>query len=518
MAHAFAGAFTSSASNLNGEAGQNGPQSHLDYGLVRHGSTPGDHMTSMFPDQGRPDQGRRSASASALQQADYAGLNGVSGQQMWQAQQAEQHGNMPGGSGSDYDNFLASAGLGVKSQMPEAGGGEAGIEAMARDKGLEFLGPALQNGTIPPKRVPSVQQMLASMGRTPSSGQLAALKPYLPAGIGDGQGGRSTSQASEPLCSQPSMSSGINHFLSGQDQLNNIQTNQSTGEQCFKHVESGLTTLVANQGFKTDAANGPMAGGLGMKPMGGQPPDFAAMFANAGNLGPADFQHLLNTMAMANANGSAAPQDRVVSRPASRNSTGTPTRGNASADAQPPPTSAGQEPDQGGGCGGSAQNPESQPMSSEAPPQPAAQAPDIPKPQDPMMAATPFAAMAGSSLEDEAVHKLAQEVSASITPSSSVSTMAGQGQVAPNLFDPPFALPGGLAAQVVESSGGGLTSPGADQAATLDVNMLQQMLGGNASYNDILEAMRLQAAQQQALAQGRAQAGRPGMLPLKRIL
>jgi hypothetical protein len=447
------------------------------------------------------DPAQRTASSSALLPAEYVGLNGVSGsQQQWQPQQTHQQANLAGSRSSDYDNFLASTGLGVKSQLPQPERSQLGIDTLSRDlSGLDFLASGMQNGTLPPQKVSSMQQMLANLSRPPSSGQLPVLKPCLPVGIGDGHGGRTTPQAAD----QPPM--GASQPSAGGDAL----LGQARQEPPSKHVESGPTAIGANQGLMNDASNALLLDGgasAGIKHLVSQSSDIAALLANSGGIMPADIQQLLSNMAAANANG--------ISRPASRNATIGPPPGSVP-DGQPPVATTGTTNDQGTPQGG-------QPPHTEAPAVPLvamqeATQGEAAKPQGmPQPGVTPFAAVAGIALEDNPPVANVQDAPGS-TPSAGASTMAAPGQVAPNLFDPPFAAQGGSTGQVADPSGAALPTPvgqpevplgsGVDTAL---LQQLQQQLGGAASYNDILDFMRLHAQQQALAQQQRVQAARAG--------
>ena len=113
MSHAFANGLPSSVGNRAPDAGQSGlPQyGNPDFGLPRTGSAAGEGLNAMLGDQARRPGGMQL-------QPDF----GVAGPntQMWQ----QLSGLQQGFGGSDYDNFLASAGLGVKQQrLPQVPSG-----------------------------------------------------------------------------------------------------------------------------------------------------------------------------------------------------------------------------------------------------------------------------------------------------------------------------------------------------------------------------------------------------------
>ena len=194
MSHAFPNGLGGSAGNLASEDGHSlGQYGSSDLAQPRSGSVDG--LAAMFAEQAR-----RSAGASALQQPDL-GANGPN-QQMWQPQLHQPTGFPQGGigfGGSDYDNFLASAGLGVKSQQqqqqqqrlpPQQQQGNMGqllrgnselFAQLHQGQGLQQHLP--QNGGMLQQQqqqhhpgLTNIQAMLAGMSRTPSNGQLGPLQ------------------------------------------------------------------------------------------------------------------------------------------------------------------------------------------------------------------------------------------------------------------------------------------------------------------------------------------------------
>lgn len=492
MAHAFANGFPGMAGNLNGDLGQG---SLADFSQALHGNSAGQSMSSMYADHTR-----RSMSASTLQQADLGGnmVPGLgSAQHNWLAQQA---GSQPSGlaaHGSDYDNFLASAGLGVKSQRPQS---VPGIPPLSRgNSGMDLLASAQQNGMVPQRHSPNIPHMFANMTRAPSNGQLTAVKPYLPPGLAEDQ----------------SFSRGL------------LPQDFNASAQPPPRSDNQTPPVAAAQGHLGEAGRDAPVGDW---PLGrGNLVSHSSGLINAfpgTNLAPEDIQQLLNSMG-----NYPASMPEQISRPNSRASntgaTGAAHHASGGSVAEmlgqqqpkgsPPTASAAQgapaENPLSKGNGLDAPPPTSEPGGEGEPP-PATKAAET---EEHGMGMSAFAAVANMALDEDAPK--AQDVEDGQPPASTVSTMAGQAPLAPNLFDPSYAVPPGnstLNNPLLDPAGLATAARAQDYPGglpNLDMNamqQLQQQLGGNASYNDIMEIMRLQA-QQQALAQQRMQAARAGV-------
>ncbi len=492
MAHAFANGFPGMAGNLNGDLGQG---SLADFSQPLHGNNAGQSMSSMYADHTR-----RSMSASTLQQADL-GANMVpglgSGQHNWLAQQADTQASGLAAHGSDYDNFLASAGLGVKSQRPQS---VPGMPPLSRsNSGMDLLASAQQNGTLPQRHSPNIPHMFANMTRAPSNGQLTAVKPYLPPGLADDQ----------------SFSRGL------------LPQGFNASAQPTPRCDNQTPPVAAAQGHNGEAGRD--------APVGDWPVGRANLVSHSSglinpfpgtNLAPEDIQQLLNSMGKY-----PASMPEQISRPSSRASnagaTGAARHASGGSVAEmlaaqqprnsPPTASAAQaaptENPMSEGNGLEAPPPKSEP-GGEGKPLSATQAVEATEHE---VGVSAFAAVANVALDDDA--SKGQDGAGGQPPASTVSTMAGQAPLAPNLFDPSYAVPPGTSTlnnPLLDPASLATAARAQDYPAglpSLDMNamqQLQQQLGGNASYNDIMEIMRLQA-QQQALVQQRMQAARAGL-------
>ena len=490
MAHAFANGFPGMAGNLNGDLGQG---SLADFSQALHGNNAGQSMSSMYADHTR-----RSMNGSTLQQSDLGANMGPglgSGQHNWLAQQADSQPSGLAAHGSDYDNFLASAGLGVKSQRPQS---VPGMPPLSRgNSGMDLL--AQQNGTMPQRHSPNIPHMFANMTRAPSNGQLNAVKPYLPPGLADDQ----------------SFSRGLLPHGFNASAQPPPRSDSQTLPVAAAHGHFG------EAGRDTQGGDWPLGRGNRVSHSSG-----LNMAFPGSNLAPEDIQQLLNSMG-----NYPAGTPEQISRPSSRASNAGATGavrhasggsvGEMLAAQQPrnsPPTASAAER-------APAENPLSDGNGPEAPlpksdsgvegePPPATQAAET---AEHAAGVSAFAAVANVALDEDAAK--AQDGADGQLPASTVSTMAGQAPLAPNLFDPSYAVPPGnstLNNPLLDPASLATAARAQDYPAglpNLDMNamqQLQQQLGGNASYNDIMEIMRLQA-QQQALAQQRMQAARAGV-------
>ena len=505
MAHAFASGFPGMADNLNGDLGQS---SHSEFSQALQNNSAGQSMSSMYASDAQ-----RLLNASSMQQAEY-GANGVSGlgsiQPNWQGQQASMQPSDLNAYGTDYDNFLANNGLGVKSQRP---GPSPGMPPLSRGpSGLDLMAAGQQNGTAPQRCPPNIQQMFANMTRSPSNGQLAALKPYLPPGLSDEQSFSRGLQGGVPTAAM-------------------LPQGYSAAGQ--PPPRSDNRTPPVGAGYNGDASRDPQPGDW-PAPEGNHLVSHSSglsnAFSGAGKLAPADIQQLLNSMGKYPA---SAPEP--IGRPASRvsNAGGASASRHASGGslsemlaAQPKGSPGGASTAHDFPAGHSPPN--TQPADALPPPansEPGQEAPPPATTAGPEVEAGPglsaFAALANMALEDAPAEGVEGQ-----PPASTVSTMAGQAPLAPNLFDPSYAVPAGnanLASHLMDpaslAGGGGAArapelGPGLGGLDMTAMQQLQQQLGGNASYNDIMEAMRLNA-QQQALAQQRMQATRAGVFLLE---
>lgn len=484
MAHAFASDFPGMAGNLNGDVGQN---KHVDYSQALHGNGAVQNMSSMYADHPR-----RSVSTSVLQRAEF-GMNGVSGlpgsQQNWHPQQPQVL--EFAAQATDYDTFLANNGLGVKSQRTQP---VPGMPPLSRGSAVDFLTASQQNGTVLQRRVPNAQQMFANMTRSPSTGQLPALKPYLLPGMGDEQSVSRSLHAGVPM-----------------DAL--LPQSSPAFGQAPLHSD-----VAGSQGLNAEAGAGKHlvshSSGLNMP--------------SAGNMAAGDIQQLLNNMGMGNYPASAPEH---ISRPSSRASNaGGPVR-HASGCSTSEMLAAQHKGSPSGADPGLAGNSPPNGNVVDAPPPAVSElAPEVSAGGPATSAAeaeasagvSAFAAVANMALDDEAPKE--QETAGGQPPATTISTMAGSAPLAPNVFDPSYAVPPGnslLTNQLMDpaapaaAAGAGRAARAPELLAGISGNemammqQLQQQLGGNASYNEILEAMRLNG-QQQALAQQRLQAAGAG--------
>ena len=504
MAHAFASGFPGMADNLSGDLGQS---SHSEFSQALHNNNAGQSMSSMYANEVQ-----RSLNASSVQHAEH-GVNGVSGvgstQQNWHAQQASMQPSVLNAYGTDYDTFLANNGLGVKSQRPQV----PGMPPLSRGgSGMDLLAAGQQNGTAQQRRPPNIQQMFANMTRSPSNGQLAALKPYLPPGLSDEQAFSRGLQAGVPTAAL--LPQGYNAV--GQPPPRSDNRTPPLAPAAQDH-------------------NGEPGRDL---PPGGWPPregnhlvsqssGLSNAYSGAVKLAPSDIQQLLNSMG-----NYPASMPEQISRPASRAS----SVGGPSASRHPSGASLAEilaaQPKDSPGAASTAQDfragvspPDGQSMDG----------PPSPKPELGREGPPPATTAAAESETESGRSAFAEVANVALDegvpedangqpPASTVSTMAGQAPLAPNLFDPSYAVPTGNAAlnnhlmdpASLATSGGGAAARAPELAGGLGgldmtaMQQLQQQLGGNASYNEIMEAMRMNA-QQQALAQQRMQAARAGV-------